>query len=339
MAITKVNMGLGFCAALLLVLRIAGGSDPLAKLENGDAFGAFRAEAILRLTLSDPGDAATQPLVLERGSSSSPWTVEARGDFPALAYPVEALLAAIDNLRLTDLVSEEASSHELFGVAAGEGIALSLQSPGGDAWQFVLGGMARGAGGTRIYLRSQSEARVFAATGLGAPSLDPRSWIDPSLVDFDVTLVTKIELQVAGASIILNRNDKGIWRDATRNKLASRIPVEGLIGEAAGLVLTDVSKLPFDAQAQGLGQDALRVILSGSPDAEASFEPIEITLGSYESAEVRALQGGADTVRQYIRSGDWARSGGAHWVGLLDGDSGNVFMTHVLEILGAIMSE
>ena len=338
MAITRANLGLALCALLLIALRVLAGGDRATQLVESAAFGAFDPDQILRISLTDPMGNVGSPLVLERNNANSPWTVEARRGFPALSYPIETLLAAIDNLRLTDLVSEESSSHDLFGVSEGRGLELAMQSPGGDLWRFVLGGMARGAGGTRMYMRSLGESRVFAATGTGTPSLEPRSWIDPSLVDFDVTLVMQIELQVAGASIVLRRNDNGIWRDTQKNKVASRIAVENLIGEASGLVLTDVSTMPLDPENQGLGEDALRVIFTGDPEKADGFAPIELVLGGSESAEQRLLSGGGSRTRQYIRNAAWGQLGGATWVGLSDGDAANAFMTHVLEILSDILA-
>jgi hypothetical protein len=339
MAITRTNLGLGLCVILLAALRFMGGGNQASAVEGGDAFGAFTPDMILRLTIADATDPDAQDLVLKRSNASSPWTLESRRDFPALAYPVDGLLAAIDNLRLQDLVSEESGSHSIFGVGEGQGMQLGLESPGGEVWNFVLGGIARGAGGTRVYMRSQGEKRVFAATGFGELSLRPSSWIDASVVDFDATLITQIEFRLGEVPVVIRRNDKGIWRDTSKNKVAPRIPVEDLIGEALGLVLSDISILSHDPEPQGLGATSNRITFSGNQHLESAFDPIEIVLGGEESPEQRAAQGGGDLRRHFIRSEAWSQQGGEAWVGLLDGGSQDAFMTGILDILGPIFIE
>lgn len=337
MGITRANLGLLLAVVVLLVLRLAFGGSRTSATQDTSAFTAFDPGAILRLTLTAPGDGPTKALVVSRTGTHAPWTVEARSNYPALAYPIQNLLGAIDNLRLTDVVSEEASSHELFGVTEVAGLGLRLESPGAAAWDFVLGGSAREGGGTTGYLRALSESRVLAAPGLGSQSLSPRAWINPSLVDFDVTLITRIEFVMPELTLAMSRNDKGIWREESRNTEAPRVALEGLIGEIKGLVLTDISERPFDPVAQGLGKSATKIVLSGNPKLATAFDPIEITLGAVESDALRAAQGGGDSMRQYVRSGAWTREGGHSWVGLLDGDAANALLTHVLEILTALL--
>ncbi|MDG1498967.1 MAG: DUF4340 domain-containing protein [Planctomycetota bacterium] len=335
MALTRANLGLLLLVAALFVLRFFGAKTQVTNSGNQAAFGAFNPDQILRLTVEDPVDGI--PLVLKRAAKNAPWLVEARGDFPALAYPVDNMLRVLANLREDSLVSEESSSHKLFGVTDETGTKLGLEAPGGLAWSFVLGDLARGAGGTRTYLRAGGEQRVYGANGLGAVTSDPRSWIAPSLVDFDATLVTQIELDIAGVSVVLKSNDKGIWRDTAKNLEAPRIPIEQLIGEASNLVLADISTTFFDAQAMGFDGEEVRVTLSGKPKVEGAFEPIVIILGANEGLMQRTQSNGGDRTRQYVRSGAWMRDDGKPWVGLVDSEAGGRFLTNVLTILSSII--
>ena len=335
MVLTRANLGLLLVVAALFVLRFLGAETQATSPGNQAAFGAFNPELILRMTVETPGDLG--PLVLKRETKNAAWLVEARSDFPALDYPVTNLLRVLANLREDSLVSEESSSHKLFGLSEEAGTKLRLEAPGGLAWSFVLGDLARGAGGTRTYLRAGGEQRVFAASGMGAVISDPRSWIAPSLVDFDATRITQIELEVAGVSVVLKSNDKGIWRDTAKNLEAPRIPIEQLIGEASNLVLADISSAPFDAKSMGFDGEEVRVTLSGKAQVEGAFEPIVIVLGANEGLNQRTLSDGGDRTRQYVRSGAWMRDGGKTWVGLIDSEAGGRFLTSVLTILSTII--
>ncbi|MFT4711184.1 MAG: hypothetical protein ACI8Q9_002324 [Planctomycetota bacterium] len=335
MAITRANLGLLLLVVALFVLRLFGTETQATSPGNQSAFGAFNPELILRLTIDDADERG--PLVLKRETKNAPWLVEARSDFPALSYPVDNMLGVLANLRVDSLVSEESSSHELFGVTDAAGTKLRLEAPGGLAWSFVLGDLARGGGGTRTYLRAGGEQRVFAATGMGAVISDARSWIAPSVVDFDATRITQIELEMAGVKVVLRSNDKGIWRDTAKNLEAPRIPIEKLIGEASNMVLADISTSPFDAKSMGFDGDELRVTLSGKQTIEGAFEPIVIVLGANEGAELRGQIDGGDRTRQFVRSGAWMRDEGKSWVGLVDSESGARFLSSVLTILSTII--
>jgi hypothetical protein len=290
------------CLVLGVVRLVTGPSGDTGPTgaDREAAFGAFDPSTILRISLAE-GEAP--PLRLARASSEDPWTVVGRQDFPALGFLVETLVGSLVGLRQSDLVSEEASSHGIFGVDAGT--LLTLEAPGAAPWTFVLGEAGREGGGTHGYLRAAAEDRVFALRGLGDLSLEPRAWIDPRLVDFDASAVEGVRFSVAGTSITIVRDDKGRWSEELTGAPAPRVGAEDLIGLVGGLALDDVAARPVGSEQAGFDGELLVVELLGGVDGEEPW-PVLLELG-----------GEAEDGRRYVRSGSWRRAGRPDWVGLL----------------------
>jgi len=297
---------LGACA-LLLVVRLVTGPESLDRPDEGAAFGAFDPSTILRISLADEAPAegeAPEPLMLVRSSVDEPWTVNQRLSFPALEYLVDKLLARVDNLRVSDLVSEEAASHAIFGVDTGA--VLTLEAPGTAPWSFVLGNAGREGGGTSGYLRAVGGDRVFALSGIGGLSSDPRAWIDSSLVSFDASTVERMEFQIAGTGVALVRDDKGRWGEEQTGAAAQRVPAEDLIGFVGALALDDLMPRAVELAESGFAGDALVLRLDGTEGEEPWSAVIE--LGAL-----------AEDGRRFVRTSAWREGGRPDWAGLLPG--------------------
>jgi len=321
--LTRGNLALLVVVLVLGVLRLATGSGGPedSGADRDRAFAAFDPAAITRLTLARPGGDA---LHLARTKADAPWTVTDRLGFPALAFPIETLMAQVAGLTLADQVSEEASSHAIFGVD--EGLALTLEAPGTAPWSFVLGHAGRESGGTTSYLRAAAEDRVFALGGAGSLTTAPRSWIDPSLVDLDVGAVARIEVTVAGQSVAIERDDKGRWSEELTGQQASRVDTEDLLGFASTLVLDDV--VAGAPEAAAFGSDVFRIAFE--PAAAEGAEPTE------PWPVVLELGAQVEDGRWLVRSGAWARAERTDWCGYLPEALGVELRARVRGILTGI---
>lgn len=325
--LSRGNLLLLPAVLLLAVLRLALGSGGPA---TGDAqradlaFGAFDPEAILRLTLAE-ADGGGEPLLLGRASKDAPWGVTGRLDFPALAFPIDRLLATIDGLAQADQVAEEASSHGIFGVADGDGLRLVLEAPGGAPWTFVLGHAGREGAGAGTYLRAEAEDRVFALADLGVLSTAPRAWIDPALTDLDVSAVARVAFTVGGQTVAVVRDDRGRWTEELTGATAPRVDTEDLLGFVRALVLDDAVAAATEVAAADFGESSFVLRFEPAVANEGQLEepwPVVVELG------VQAEDG-----RWLVRSGAWARAGRGDWCGYLPAGVGAELRGRVSRLL------
>lgn len=318
MKITKLNWVL-LAMTVMLGLIVSLGDSPESSAGADDrAFEAFDASAILRVAIRDMRNEDAVPLVLVREMADQPWRVEARSMFPAEAYPLEALLARIGNLRERDQVAEDSDSLALFDLAPGMGTGVELSSPGGVPWRFVMGLPGGQAGG---FLRSESESRIFSVPGFVGLSTAPRQWIAPRVFDFDATAVSRIEIQLAGVKLNLGRDDKGIWRELETQLVAPRVTAEDLVGDLAALVLLDLAPGELTPEEAGFGPGLPRVRL-----VDADGERL---------AEL-AIGGVSELGPRFVKAGSWREEGHADWTGLVAAPLAASVMRRVSTIIEAL---
>lgn len=321
MKVTRLNLVLLGLTVALFVLVPATAERGNSGTTDERAFAAFDASTILRVSLTDRKREGVEPLVLVRDSSDDVWKVEARGAFPAEAFPLELLFARITNLLVQDQVAEAEGSLALFGLAPGMGLGVELSSPGAAPWKFVVGAPGGAAGG---FLRTEGESRIFDVPGYVGLSCEPRQWIQPKLFAFDTSAVRRVELTLAGEALVLERDDKGIWRETQTGRVAPRVALEDLIGDLSAMVLHDLAPRGITAKEAGFGADGLQLeLLAADGTSLAGFAMV---------LSQRADEEG----RGYVKKSAWAAAGHPEWIGLVSASLGDSVMAHVTAVLMAL---
>lgn len=318
MRLTRLNwVLLALVLVLGLVLGLERSPESVGSVDD-PAFPSLDPAEILRAEVRDLGNDAAAPLVLTRASREAPWRVEARSQFPAEAYPLEALMAALGNLRGRDQVAEDPKSLGLFGLAEGMGTGLELSRPGGVPWRFVLGLPGGQAGG---FVRSASDSRVFSLPAYTGLSTAPRQWVEPRLFDFDASRVARVEIALAGAELVFERDDKGIWREADTQLVAPRVTLEDLVGDLDAMVLFDLAPRGTTAEEAGIGEALPRVRL-----LDGAGEPVaDLAIGSVSPQGPR-----------YVRLASWTQAGHPEWVGLVAAPLAESVMKRVSTVIEAL---
>ncbi len=181
---------------------------------------------------------------LELRRADGRWTVPSRHGFPALAFAVDDLCARVRDLSRADRVSEEAPSHDRYGVGAGGTRLLFADTDGAVLADLVQGVTPDLVSGCFVRLAGGDE--VFRAARLAPLEADPKRWLDTKLVAFDLAAVRGVAVSHEGGRIFHDflRGEDGDWRviSSENGPLAPRTLVERVLQVAATLYFADVLK-------------------------------------------------------------------------------------------------
>lgn len=314
MKLTILNLVLLVIVALLgTAVGLTRSGGPQAAT-NERAFGAFEPATLLEIQIHSRATQAP-PVILQRDRADAPWTVQDRAGFWAEAYPIEQLLGQITNLQARDLVTESADGLTLFGLGPDAGIEVVLKSPGAADWRFVFADARSGGQG---YLRAAGEERVYALPGFVALGLEPRQWIRPGVFDFSQEAVRRIEIGLAGETLRVARDDKGIWREQVTGKVAPRVSLEDLLADLDALAIIDI----VVRAAEETGAQGLELGLFNADNEELAG--LVLDLQSNEHGQRR------------IEARAWAAAGHDQWVGLIDDAQGALIMKRINSVFVAL---
>jgi hypothetical protein len=314
MKLTTLNLVLLVIVALLgTAVGLTRPSSPQAP-PNERAFVAFDPATLLEIQIHSRVTQAPA-VILQRESAEAPWTVQNRAGFWAEAYPIEQLLGQITNLQARDLVTESADGLTLFGLGPDAGIEVVLKSPGAADWRFVFADARAGGQG---YVRAAGDERVFALPGFVALGLEARQWIRPGVFDLSQAAVRRIEIGLAGETLSVARDDKGIWREQVTGKVAPRVSLEDLLADLDALAVIDI----VEREAEAPGAQGLDL---GLFDAEGQeLAGLVLDLQSNEQG------------RRRIAARAWAQAGHDQWVGLIDDAQGALIMKRINSVFVAL---
>lgn len=320
MKLTRLNLVLLALTVALTALVVATRPDPLSAPPDEAAFPAFLPEAILEVHVGAPageGDASQgAPVVLRRAAADAPWTVAQRGDFPAEAFPIETLLGQLAGVRARDVVSETAEGLALFGLGPGSGVDVRLVSPGNADWRFVFADAAAGGQG---FMRVAGDEWIFVVEPFVGLSTQPVQWVRPGVFDLDVAAVRGLELSLAGTRLVVERDDKGIWREPLTGRVAPRVVLEDLLADLDTLALEDVALTADDV---ALGDERLELKLFGADDLPLAGLALDLA-PSTEPGAARLRKLSADV---------WE----GQWVGWIDDAAAGLLMQRVGKLVVAL---
>lgn len=315
MKLTRLNLALLALTIGLAALVALTRPEAPAPPADEAAFGAFDPGAILEIGIAR-GD---ERLTLTRRAADAPWTLPARGDFRAEAYPVEQLLAAVANLDARDLVSESEEGAAMFGLAGAgggaAGIDVTFTSPGNADWRFVF---ADAPVGGRGFLRAAGEARVYQLQNFVGLSRDPRQWIAPSVFDFTPADVVRLTIRLGDFERSVTRDDKGIWREDATGRVAPRVSLEDLVGDLDSLALVDV----VQRSAEEPGATGLELELFDGQGVLLAGLALDLKPG--------------EAGRRRVEAQHWADAGHGAWIGLVEDAAGVQVMKRIDAVLAAL---
>jgi len=317
MKLTRLNLVLITLTVALGAFVVLTRPAPPTAPPDEAAFPAFLPEAILEVHVGSPaGDEAAAPVVLRRASKDAPWTVDQRGGFPAEAFPIETLLGQLSGVRARDLISETAEGLALFGLASGSGVDVRLVSPGNADWRFVFADAAAGGQG---FMRAAGDERVFVVQPFVGLSKEPVQWVQPGVFDLDVAEVRRLELSLAGTRLVVERDDKGIWREPLTGRVAPRVALEDLLADLDTLALEDVATHGADV---ALADEGLELSLFGVDDLPLAGLALDLTPSTTAG----------DGALRKLTANAWAGA----WVGWIDEDAAALLMQRVGKVVVAL---
>ena len=246
MRLHRRNIVLLFVLVVVVALNVALERPVRTVGSSGALLTDFAPDRVARIAVEAPDGARLEIVRME-----DRWTLPGRHGFPALAYAVEELCARLRDLSRADRVSEEADSHERYGVGA-DGMRLVLEDAHGAVIAKVVQGVTPELG-SGSYVRLAGGDEVFRAARLAPLEVDPRRWLDTRLVRFNPAEVKGVVVSHEAGRIFheLVRDADGGWRvmSSESGTAAPRTLVERVLQVASSLYFADVLKtgvLPED---------------------------------------------------------------------------------------------
>ena len=176
----------GLAVANLLFVRDAVETPAIARL-----FPDLTADAARRIELSTPDGVA---VTLERDFEGV-WLLAERGEHPAYAPAVDALLRGLASATDAEREATSPSSHADLGVDASTANRIRVVGEGGA----VLADVAQGAppdGGRGCRLLPAGQDAVYRAATVPRVKTDPSGWIDFDVVPFDASAIRTLDLRL-----------------------------------------------------------------------------------------------------------------------------------------------
>lgn len=176
---------------------------PLAKIDTSAV-----TKVVLEHVVGEGDKAAKQRVVLVRGEgegdSEPTWRLEEPVKAEANKTAVDGLLKRLEELEITDVASESASSHEDLEVTAEKGINVEVYAGAARVASFVLGKYASGS----TMLRLPEQDAVYRSRGslryaFGKAASD---WRDKTIFDFDREQISHIAFQNEKGSFAFARD-------------------------------------------------------------------------------------------------------------------------------------
>jgi hypothetical protein len=198
-------------------------------LTNQDLFADLDVAEVTRISVEGGGES----VALERGGDG--WVFPTYRGHPARASDADALLDALDALEVdADPVTRQRVSHASLSVSEQEFTRKIALVEGGDERVVYVG---RGNGGA-LYARRAGEDEVFRLRrgDLGALNARPSSYVDTSWVDLDEDELREVEVEAAGGSVALARQEGGEW--AVTNDPSGAAHDQGAVDRLASRLLS-----------------------------------------------------------------------------------------------------
>jgi hypothetical protein len=212
------------------------------------------------------------------------WVVASEGDYPADSEGVTQMMETAKALRLSDLASNKAKTHELFEVADDQGLKVNFLDPAGKPLaQMIVG--KRGDNYGTAYVRRAGEDSTYLV-GQNLTSIFDRSkdtWKDKSIARFEVSEPTELVIKGDQETLTLRKAaDKGAWEliEGETETPANQSVVEGIL-RGFGTIRT-LEFPTVDLKAAGLDSSGRSV----SVKLQAKTE-ITLQIGKLDSANNR----------------------------------------------------
>ena len=188
----------------------------------------------------DLGPAKVAAIEIQKGSYSAKlakkgdhWVVTSEGDYPADSEGITQMLETAKALRLSDLASSKAKTHELFEVTEDKGLKVKFLDPAGKPLaQMILG--KRGESYGTAYFRRGGEDSTYLA-GQNLTSIFDRSkdtWKDKSIARFEVSEPKELTIKRDQGTLTLRKvPDKGTWQliEGETETPANKTVIEGIL--------------------------------------------------------------------------------------------------------------
>lgn len=209
-------------------------------------------DAVTSVTLRKAGAEVT----LHR--SGDRWTVVQRGDYPADLGKLRALLTSVSDAQIIEEKTADPASFARIGVddpaQGGGGTQLTLAVKGGT--QSVIVGKPSGQGS---FVRLATENRSYLVEPAITPDAEPRSWIDPRLLDVAPASIERIDVKLADGTLYalhrIDPKDSKFALDGTppgRKPLDSSAlaPASSMFGNLAAEDVAPLGDIDFGRAAQ-----------------------------------------------------------------------------------------
>jgi len=196
-------LGLAICFALCALAAIATHKPWL-----GDAHSRTYARVgLLFPELARVVDTAVEVVIVSPGKEvklhllDGAWRVKDKLNHPAHLSRLSNLFATLSTLKSSDMVSDNAANHAVYGVDAEHGVRITLRDASGAVLADLMAGNLRGQelipeeaerAILAFYVRRAGEAEVYLSNNYIAPVTSPSDWIenkflasvDPASVDW-----------------------------------------------------------------------------------------------------------------------------------------------------------
>jgi hypothetical protein len=243
MRIARRNLFLSATLVVLVITQFALNESVPEERSIGALFPDLATRDAARIVLAQ-GD--TEIELVRQGED---WFVPAQLGFLARTRAVQDLLLTLTSLTNSDLLSEEAEMHGLYGVGQDGLRARVFDGAGAVIADLVQGGLADSArgSGAATFVRSLLEENtnaVFRAPHCPPVTLDVMQWLQTRWLRLTPPTVTRIVIDgqdlpeaVRGRSI--EKDDEGAWNAGFAGEVPKRAVLD-LLGVCTNLFLSSV---------------------------------------------------------------------------------------------------
>lgn len=161
------------------------------------------------------------------------WTVAGEGDYPADTDGVTTMLETAKALRLADVASAKAKTHELFEVTDEKGLKVNFLDAGGKPLAKLIVGKRGDSYGTAYFRRAGEDTTYLAGQNL--TSIFDRSkdtWKDKSIAKFEVSQPIELTIHGEKDTLILRKvAEKSAWEliEGETESPANKTVIEGIL--------------------------------------------------------------------------------------------------------------
>jgi hypothetical protein len=269
--------------AVLVILGLAAffalREEPSAEREEARAavapVDADRLDRILIKRREGTGDAAVVEQI-ELQKKDGLWRMVAPVEYAVVAATVERMVEALGDLKVVDVIAENAESHDRFDLDAEKGIEVTALA-GKEELAHLLIGKSKGG---MTFVRVPGEDPVYRVQGYhrGPFNRSASALRDKTIIEVEKDTIGKVTFRGEKGDLALEAEGEGeLRRFVTRGAEIENFDeakAKGILSSLARLKARDFVDGELDAAETGLGEGAAQVVL----EIAGATKPDVITL-------------------------------------------------------------